>query len=82
MTKGLTLNHQHQQQYQQQQGQAGRFSRRVEMDKDVLNFALNRSYIKQMADDKHKLTIDELIDTVGDFIATFIPRINLNKELE
>ena len=47
-----------------------------------MSIAINRSYIKRMADSTDTISVDELVDTVGDFISSFLPQINHSKELE
>ena len=72
--KGLTLNHNS----QNLRGSRASF----QLDKDIMSIALNRSYIKRMADSTDTISVDELVDTVGDFISSFLPQINHSKELE
>jgi hypothetical protein len=48
----------------------------------LIKLAINKSFIKQMAHSNEPLQVEETIETVGNFMLNFIPKVDVRKELE
>lgn len=53
----------------------------LNIDKTLMNEALNRSYTKKLAG-SDKVDVDDVIDNVGSFMLSFIPEEDTQQELE